>query len=171
MTGGGGEFEELVKQTHVEIRVAIGAMGVPERDVDDVAQDVYVEYYRNMEKRPDTVSPPRWLKGIARNLCNSYFRKHGRRRDLFAAHVVDVLSAYESEWAGALAGGETLDALQRCLAAIPDGNRRIVLLHYQDELRSEEIAERVKMHAGAVRKTLSKARLALKACIERIVKG
>jgi len=161
------DFEQLLRETHLEIRVYVARLGVPEKDVDDVAQETYLEYYRNAHKKPRDAAPRQWLKGIARNLSNSYFRKWGRRRNLFAEHVAGVLGAEQEAWAGTRAGEDALDALERCLESLPERNREIVALHYREELGSAEIGKRCDMHQGAVRKTLSKVRRTLKTCMEQ----
>jgi hypothetical protein len=61
-------FEAIVRDTQPHIRAYIAGMGVPRHDVDDIAQDVYVELYRFFDRIPPEVTPKQWLKGIARNL-------------------------------------------------------------------------------------------------------
>ena len=40
------DYDDIVRDTSSHIRAYIAGMGVPRHDVDDVAQDVYVELYR-----------------------------------------------------------------------------------------------------------------------------
>src|SRR5688500_2894277 len=76
------DFEAIVRDTQAHIRAYIAGLGVPRHDVDDVAQDVYVELYRFADRIPEDVPPKQWLKGIARNLCMNYFRRTSRRQRL-----------------------------------------------------------------------------------------
>ena len=64
------DFNEIVRETHPHIRAYIAGMGVPRHDVDDIAQDVYVELYRFFDRVPPNVTPKQWLKGIARWSCS-----------------------------------------------------------------------------------------------------
>ena len=73
------DYDDIVRDTSPNIRAYIAGMGVPRHDVDDVAQDVYVELYRFFDRMPVEVPPKQWLKGIARNLCLNYFRRNSRR--------------------------------------------------------------------------------------------
>src|SRR5687767_11626208 len=84
------DFDVIVRETHPHIRAYIAGMGVPRHDVDDVAQDVYVELYRFADNIPAGVHPKQWLKGIARNLCLNYFRKQGRRQRLQREAMVEI---------------------------------------------------------------------------------
>ena len=63
------DFDTILNETQHHIRAYIAGMGVPRHDVDDIAQDVYVELYRFFDRIPEGVHPKQWLKGIARNLC------------------------------------------------------------------------------------------------------
>ena len=65
------DFDATVRETQAHIRAYIAGLGVPRHDVDDIAQDVYVELYRFANRIPANIPPKQWLKGIARNLCMS----------------------------------------------------------------------------------------------------
>ena len=67
------DFESVLRDTQSVLRAYIAGMGVPLDVVDDLAQDVYLEYYRGRNRRPLDVEPIRWLKGIAKNLCLNYY--------------------------------------------------------------------------------------------------
>ena len=79
------DFETILRETQAHIRAYIAGLGVPRQDVDDIAQDVYVELYRSMDRIPPDLSAKQWLKGIARNLCMNYFRRNSRQ--IGRAHV------------------------------------------------------------------------------------
>ena len=84
------------------IRAYIAGMGVPRHDVDDVAQDVYMELYRFFDRMPAEVQPRQWLKGIARNLCLNYFRRNSRRSRLQREALVEIFLRAEQEGGGVL---------------------------------------------------------------------
>src|SRR6478752_6654636 len=88
------DFDEILRETQPHLRAYIAGMGVPRHDVDDLAQDVYVELYRCQNRIPTEVTVKQWLKGIARNLCLNYFRRTARRgrlqREALAEMLVDL---------------------------------------------------------------------------------
>ena len=73
-------FEQILRDTQHMVRAYIAGLGASSDEVDDIAQDVYVAFYNGMHKMPADTTPIRWLKGIARNLCMSHFRKTKRER-------------------------------------------------------------------------------------------
>jgi RNA polymerase sigma-70 factor (ECF subfamily) len=159
------DFDEVVRETHPHIRAYIAGMGVPRHDVDDVAQDVYVELYRFSHRIPAGVHPKQWLKGIARNLCLNYFRRQGRRQRLQREALVEILIRAEQEGPPSLAEGPIRRALDGCYDALPEESRHLLELRYERELPSQSIAEMLSSTAEAIRVALFRIRNGLKQCI------
>jgi len=57
-------------------------------------------------------------------------------------------------------------ALVRCLAALDERSRQVVMLSFQDECPADEIASRLAMTAGHVRVSRHRAVAALRRCLE-----
>jgi len=161
------EFEDIVRETSPHIRAYIAGMGVPRHDVDDVAQDVYVELYRFFDRVPADVPMKQWLKGIARNLCLNYFRRTSRRSRLQREALVELLLRAESECTIATAEGPIRRALDTCFEKLPQESRKLLSLKYEQELPSQTIAERLSSTSEAIRVALFRVRNALKDCISR----
>jgi RNA polymerase sigma-70 factor (ECF subfamily) len=159
------DYDEIVKDTHSHIRAYIAGMGVPRHDVDDVAQDVYVELYRFFDRMPAEVQPKQWLKGIARNLCLNYFRRTSRRNRLQREALVEIFLRAEQEGDVALSEGPVRHALDGCCEKLPQQSRKLLALKYEQELPSATIAERLKSTAEAIRVALFRIRASLKECI------
>ena len=154
------EFDDIVRETSPHIRAYIAGMGVPRHDVDDVAQDVYVELYRFFDRVPAEVPIKQWLKGIARNLCLNYFRRTSRRSRLQREALVELLVRAEPQCGIATAEGPVRRALDTCFEKLP-------ALKYEQELPSQTIAERLSSTSEAIRVALFRVRNALKDCISR----
>jgi RNA polymerase sigma-70 factor (ECF subfamily) len=161
------EFDNLVRQTHAHIRAYIAGMGVPRHDVDDVAQDVYVELYRFYDRIPADVQPRQWLKGIARNLCLNYFRRTSRRARLQREALVAIFLRAEQDETTTLSEGPVRAALDGCYEKLPSASRRMLQMKYEQELPSAAIAERLKSTAEAIRVALFRIRHSLRECISR----
>jgi DNA-directed RNA polymerase specialized sigma24 family protein len=95
------DFDAVVRETQAHIRAYIAGLGVPRHDVDDIAQDVYVELYRFADRIPQDIPPKQWLKGIARNLCMNYFRRTSRRQRLQREALLEIFLRAERKEAPA----------------------------------------------------------------------
>jgi len=161
------DFDAIVRDTQPHIRAYIAGMGVPRHDVDDIAQDVYVELYRFFDRIPAEVHPKQWLKGIARNLCLNYFRRTSRRSRLQREALVEIFLRAEQEGPPGLAEGSIRRALDGCYDKLAPESRRMLALRYEQELPSQTIAQRLNSSAEAVRVALFRIRATLKDCIAK----
>jgi RNA polymerase sigma-70 factor (ECF subfamily) len=159
------DFNAIVQETQSHIRAYIAGLGVPRHDVDDLAQDVYVELYRCLDRVPSEVTMKQWLKGIARNLCMNYFRRSSRRGRLqreALAEMLAELSAHEEPDRG---DDYVEIALRQCVDGLPKESRKMVKWRYEEALPSLTIAERLSSTSEAIRIALFRIRAALKQCV------
>jgi len=159
------DFDRIVHESQAHIRAYIAGLGVPRHDVDDVAQDVFIELYRFSGNIPENIPPKQWLKGIARNLCMNYFRRTSRRQRLQRQALVEIFLRAEESDSPALSEGPVRRALDGCCEKLSAESQRLLALRYEQELPSQQIAERLQSTAEAVRIALFRIRTTLKACI------
>ncbi len=159
------DFDATVRQTQLRIRAYIAGMGVFPQDVDDLAQDVYMEFYRNMDKIPPGVAAEAWLKGIARNLCRNHFRRSARRDRLHDQAIAEILARTQSTTDHLLNESDLEIALDRCYQKLPEDSRKMLIMRYADEMSSSAIAKAIGSTAEAIRSALYRVRGALKDCV------
>jgi RNA polymerase sigma-70 factor (ECF subfamily) len=163
------DFETILRETHARVRAYCAGMGVAAHEVDDLAQDVYLELYKNFDKIPEGVEPLRWLKGIARNLCLNHFRRSSRRSRLQREALAEILARTDVKTEVPIREGTLQNALDQCLEKLPEKSRRLVKLRYADELTSDAIAKTTNSTAEAIRVALFRIRATLKDCITNTV--
>lgn len=163
MTTPDAEFEAILHETQSVIRAYIAGMGVRLDTVDDLAQEVYLEFHKGRDRRPKDVEPVRWLKGIARNLCMNHFRDSKRRSEQHLEAVATLLERLPCPFEDA----PSADPLNGCLEKLPGRSRELVALRYVEGLESGRIGERLGMSAESVRVTLLRIRSVLRECLER----
>jgi RNA polymerase sigma-70 factor (ECF subfamily) len=156
-------FEGILRETQSLIRAYIAGMGVPLDSIDDLAQEVYLEFYKGDERRPLDVEPIRWLKGIAKNLCLNYFRKSKRKTEQHLEAVAVLLERLACPL-DEVPGAEILDG---CLQKLPPRSRKLVTLRYEENLESAAIGRRLNLSPEAVRITLLRIRAVLRDCLGR----
>lgn len=156
-------FEAILRETQSVIRAYIAGMGVPLDTIDDIAQEVYLEFYKGRERRPSDVEPIRWLKGIAKNLALNYFRRSKRKAEQHLEAVAVLLERMDCPTETLREEG-TLDG---CLDKLPPRSRELIALRYEENLESAEIGKRLKISPEAVRITLLRIRGVLRECLGR----
>jgi RNA polymerase sigma-70 factor (ECF subfamily) len=160
-------FERTLRETQSAIRAYIAGLGVPLDDVDDVAQEVYLEFHKGGAQAPEGVENARWLKGIARNLCMDRFRRARRREERRLEALAAILERTETPWSRAQERGDLPDVLDGCLKGLPAHSRDAVMLRYAHRLSSAAIGRRLDMSEEAVRVLLFRVRAALRDCMRR----
>jgi len=161
--GHSADFEAVLRETQSVVRAYIAGMGVPLDSIDDLAQEVYLEFYKGHERRPADVEPIRWLKGIAKNLCLNYFRKSKRKAEQHLEAVAVLLERVACPLDD-VGDAETLD---RCLEKLPPRSRELIALRYEENMESAAIGRRLKLSPEAVRITLLRIRTVLRDCLGR----
>jgi len=165
------DFERILRETQSAVRAYVAGLGVPLDDVDDVAQEVYLEFHKGGAALPEGVEPVRWLKGIARNLCMDRFRRARRREERRLEALAAILDRAQTPCARAQDGGGVPEALEGCLERLPDPSRKVVILRYAHSLTSAAIGRQLGMSAEAVRILLFRVRAALRDCLLRRLAG
>ncbi len=162
-------FSLLVRRLHGEVRGFLAMLAVAPDWIDDVAQEVFIEVYRSLDKVEADRPFGKWVRGVARNVV----RRHGERQSRESKLRQDAVSVYlrrRREEVEAAAPGEpagtSLDALKHCLERVPDHLRRLLDLHYAEQLTSAAIAQVVNRSADAVRMSLMRTRTLLLDCIQ-----
>jgi RNA polymerase sigma-70 factor (ECF subfamily) len=162
------DFEVILAETQMQIRAFIARMGVSLDTVDDIAQEVYLEFYKNLDKTPEGVEPIRWLKGMARNLCMNYFRRSKRQQVKHLEAIADVLAWTQDAMPTGPSPAQE-KALGECMEKLAPKQNRIVKLRYEKGLNSSAIAEITGSKAGAVRIALMRTLKGLRDCMEEHV--
>ena len=157
-------FRELLRR-HLQPLRAFLALRAPVPDlIDEVAHDAFVFAHRRMAEFNEGSLQP-WLRAIAQNILRDRVRAHARetiRRERYSEHL---------QWEIALANVERpvsneADHLDECLSVLPPNLRQVIAFRYEQQLTSEEIAERTGRSALAIRTLLVRVRHQLKQCIE-----
>jgi RNA polymerase sigma factor (sigma-70 family) len=123
------------------------------RRAEEAAQESFVRAFLSLKSLRKPESFYSWLLGIAGRVAKEQFRMElGRGRE---SNDVENLTAAPSRI-------EEADPLEEALAALPEAQRRVILLRYYEELSCQEVAARLGMPLGTVTKTLSRAYVLLR---------
>lgn len=133
----------------------------------DLTQEVFVVAYRKLREFDPDHSIAAWLRSIAWNLAANALRSSRRRRLMPLAsgqldHAFVLFDGPESD----RAWEDRLEALDRCLERLPDGQQKAVNLFYRAGASCREIARTLGVVENTVFQWMWQARKNLKKCIE-----
>lgn len=156
-----------------------------ENDVDDVAQETLVKIYKHLDQfeARGGGNLKNWAITIAKNEFGNYQR---HRRALKRGRTVSIDNAVQMNGKDGLEEGNhsfesiiggkdgaewaliNADLLEKSLKALPKNQKKVLRLHYYDDLSVEEIAAQLSLTESAVKSRLNRAREALKDIMGRL---
>ena len=162
-------FAELFDAEYDFVHGSLRRLGVPPRDLEDVAHDTFMKVYEHLD-RYDRTRPVRpWLFAFAFRIASDY-RRLARHRVQLGADPDDLHSSQPTaedltaqREAGAIA--------EAAILAIPVDQRAVFLLHELDETPMRTIAEHLEIPVNTGYSRLRLARDAFAAAIARARQG
>lgn len=141
------------------------------RAAEDLAQETLLLAFRQEQALRDPTRRAQWLSGIARNLCLHWWRRKGQERRRFVQPRSsddspgledDDLLADDFDMETSLEKSELADLLDRALALLPADTRAVLVERYFREAPHADVAARLGLNEGAVKKRVERGKLALR---------
>jgi RNA polymerase sigma-70 factor, ECF subfamily len=144
-------FAELVRE-HQGMVFSIAYHFLQDRSLaEDLAQEVFLELYQSLDCIQSPAHLTYWLRRVTANRCIDQGRKKLRRREL------GLEDAPEPSTPSPVADLLLLDRLQQSLAGLPEKQRLVVIMRFQEGLGPAEIAEALDMPVNTVKSTLHRS--------------
>jgi RNA polymerase sigma-70 factor (ECF subfamily) len=141
-------------------------LGAIPREIEDLAQEVFVVLHRNWPKL-DTTRPLRpYLFGVAFRIVCAHRRRYGREVLYPELEATDAAVGPE----GSLQSKESIRFLLAALDRVPLPRRAVVIMHDLDELSVAEIAEKLSITRFGTYARLRKARKELAVAVRRLLR-
>jgi len=154
-------FERLYRQHVARIHSLARRMLGADGDSDELTQDVFVRAWERLGTYRGEAAFGTWLHRLAVNAILNWRRSEASSR----GRVDDGVDAELLEGARQ-AAGEDLD-LEGAIRRLPPGARQVFVLHDVQGFKHEEIATMTGVTAGTSKAQLHRARMLLRAMLER----
>lgn len=157
-------FIALFAHHEPELRRFIRSLMPTAVDADEVLQQTAIVIWRKFDQYDSETNFMKWACVIARFEALAYRRKMARDRLVFTEELMDLMADE---------GVEELDsrlsereALDECLAAMPEKQRLFLTLAYTPGVKTKELAEAAGSTAAAFYMRLKRLRAQLMECVE-----
>jgi RNA polymerase sigma-70 factor, ECF subfamily len=146
-------FAELV-QRHQGMVFSIAYHFLHDRALaEDLAQEVFLELYQSLDRIESPTHLTYWLRRVTANRCIDQGRKKFRRRELALEDAPEPSAPSQSQVNDPL----LMERLQQSVAGLPERQRMVVILRFQEGLGPAEIAEVLAMPVNTVKSTLHRS--------------
>jgi RNA polymerase sigma-70 factor (ECF subfamily) len=127
---------------------------------EDLAQDVFLELYRSLDRLESDAHVVSWLRRVASHRCIDEIRRRNHRPEFGTDMLPETGHAPQPREVFAA------DRLQALVAGLPARARMVVVLRYQEEMEPTEIADTLGMPVNTVKSHLRRSITALR---ERLI--
>ncbi|ACO32446.1 MULTISPECIES: sigma-70 family RNA polymerase sigma factor [Acidobacterium] len=133
---------------------------------EEVAQDVFLECHRSLHSMASEEHLAAWLCRVAcHRATDALRRRKSRGGDLVMTLEEDLLTPSKPQREDPL-----LNRVEQLLLTLPEQQRAVVLLRYQEDLEPQQIAETLGMPLATVRSHLQRGLKLLREKAERTLK-
>ncbi|MDP3273765.1 MAG: sigma-70 family RNA polymerase sigma factor [Deltaproteobacteria bacterium] len=170
-------FSQFVIAHQQRIYALLGRMLNNREEAKDVAQDVFLTVFKNIDSFRGDSRLSTWLYRVAINHCKNrikYLDRRGSKKhdvldDTREGDVSDgsVLGGRMERPDEQAQGNELEVAVRRALASLDEDHRELIVLRDLEGLAYEEIVTITGLPDGTVKSRLHRARAALREAIER----
>ena len=118
---------------------------------EEIAQDVFLQLFRSLDSIETPQHLEAWLRRTASNRCIDHYRKRGRQGEVPLDGLVEpAVPARQSD-------PLMIGMVRKLVASLPEVQRMVVVLRYQEDLDAAEIATTLGMPVQTVWSHLRRA--------------
>ena len=128
-----------------------------ERDAEDACQEVFLTVLRRWDQLGSVHQPLPWLMKVARLTCLWVRRK--RRKDV-PIEETEIDASYDP--GPPIEPGEGAGRVMEAAERLPERYQAVLVMHYQQGMSQEEIADAMELSRGALRVLLHRAVMRLR---------
>jgi RNA polymerase sigma-70 factor (ECF subfamily) len=123
---------------------------------EEVAQDVFLALSRNLDRIENDDHLLAWLRRVAVQRATDASRRRSSRVDFAASEFQEERAPGSPAWNGG-PSGNAATRFEQLVASLPERQRAIVLLRYQEDMTPTEIAAMLQMPVATVKSHLQRA--------------
>lgn len=143
-------FRILIEQYQRRIYQVIRRMVLIHEDADDLTQNTFIKAYRHLDKFREDSGLYTWIYRIAVNETLSFLEKKKKRFFFSVDDHKEKLESYIDQ-PGSLDGNEIQKKLAKALLTLPEKQRLVFHLKYQEEMTYEQMSEVTGTSIGALK--------------------
>jgi len=161
---GSKEAFDLLYQRHLPNVYRRVRYVIPESDVEDVTQEVFIAVLRSLSSFRGEAQFGTWLRTLTNHKVAEFYRRRSRKQEPLLAPL--------SEASGTLTGStskvmEERIYIQGALQKLPENYREIILLRFAEDLQFNEIADLTHQNLEATKSLFRRAISALRSYLDK----
>jgi len=160
--------QKLFIRHSADLRVYLLPLVIDVNVVDDILHSAFLAVTAKAADFHDGTNFVAWARAVVRLELLQFSRQRRRAPQLLSPETIDSLSA---EAPLISVDDERLAAIRQCVERLAPRARQAMDLRYSQALPPSEVARRMRLAVASVHVMLSRARTAVQACAERVLRG
>lgn len=139
------EFSRLIEETYRSLCFFLRYLGLPESEVDDIAQEAYLKAYKAFDTYESSRSFKSWIFSIAKNTFIDWTRRQKTQRKFMESNFCrDYCETFEDD-------SNTRTQVRAVLEKLSPEEQVLIELRFFQDLPFNEIAELTGLSVGAIK--------------------
>ncbi len=130
------------------------------QEAEDIVQDVYTKLWTRRDRLPSDVNDEAYCVVVTKNVYNDRLR--GRGSGMSFSHELPAQIPSRNDVVGDIENRNLADIMRRCIAALPEQQRELVVMRDVNGAGYDEISYATGLSMANIRVTLSRARKTLR---------
>ncbi|MBN1879025.1 sigma-70 family RNA polymerase sigma factor [bacterium] len=162
-------FEILIRRHQRGVRSEVLSILGNQADCDDVVQESFLSAFRRIDTLKAPYNFSAWIRQIARNKARNLIVRGPRFVSL--VHVQDTQSAQQDQESAEEAMRYRLQTVLRAMASLSSPLRETARLSYLQQLSCQQVADRLQIPIGTVKRRLWESRFMIKKEVMKMLKS
>lgn len=159
-------FRQLILAYQKRVYHVIRRMVLIHEDADDITQNTFIKAHQHIDKFQGQSSLFTWLYRIATNESLTFLEKKKKRHFFSMDDHQEKMESYIDQ-PGNFDGDEIQRLLQKALLTLPEKQRLVFHLKYQEELTYDEMSEITGTSVGALKASYHHAVKKIEHCLSK----
>ena len=136
---------------------------IPENDVEDVTQDVFIAALKSLSSFRGDSQFRTWLRTLTNHKVAEFYRRRSRKQEPLLAPLSEASGRTEGATSKVL---EERIFMQNALQKLPENYREIILLRFVEDMQFNEIAKHTNQNIEASKSLFRRAIAALRSHLD-----
>lgn len=150
-------FSELYSRYSTKIYSKCISLLKSEAQAQDATQDIFIKIYMNLAKFSEKSKFSTWIYSITYNYCIDYIRKKKKDKKIFSDEIENAPDIIDDVNDSELMELE-VKRLKIVLENIPEGDKAILLMKYQDDFSIKDISAALNKTESAIKMKIKRAK-------------
>lgn len=125
---------------------------------EDATQEIFTKIFLNLNKFSGKSKFSTWVYSVTYNYCIDYIRRGKKAKKLFTDELENPPDLPSDDVPDEALLTMEVNQLKRVLAELPEGDRSVLLMKYQDEMSIKDIAGIIGKRESAIKMQLKRAK-------------